>query len=85
VLATPGDDRGDWLCAGQALHRILVHAATRWVFASLYTQPLEDAQTRDQIRERLTLPGFPQVILQLGRARSTRVTPRRPPSDLIDS
>jgi hypothetical protein len=85
ALVTPGDDRGDWLCAGQALHRILAHAAARWVFASLHTRPLEDAEVRGLIRDRLVLPGAPQMILQLGRARSTRVTARRPPSDLIDS
>lgn len=85
VLLTPGDDRGDWLCAGQALHRVLAHAATRWVFASLHTQPLETPAIRDQMRDRLGLPGAPQMILQLGPASSTRVTARRPPADLIDS
>ncbi len=85
VLATPGDGRGDWLCAGQALHRILAHAAAQWVFASLHTRALEDPELRELIRDRLALPGAPQMILQLGRARSTRVTARRPPSDLIDS
>lgn len=85
VLITPGDDRGDWLCAGQGLHRILAHAAARWVFASLHTRPLEDTEVRSRIRDRLALPGAPQIILQLGCARSTRVTARRPPSDLIDT
>jgi hypothetical protein len=36
------------------------------------------------ICDRLMLPGAPQMILQLGRARYTRVTARRPPADLID-
>jgi hypothetical protein len=85
VLATPGDDRGDWLCAGQALHRVLLHAAARWVFASLYTQPLEDTQTRALIADTLALPGAPQLILQLGTAHAARATPRRPLSDVIDS
>jgi nitroreductase len=84
VLLTPGDSVGDWLCAGQALHRVLAHAAMRWVFASLYTQPLESPAIRRQIGEQLMLPGAPQMILQLGRAHSTRVTARRPPGDLID-
>jgi nitroreductase len=84
VLLTPGDDIGDWLCAGQALHRVLAHAASEWVFASLYTQPLESAATRNLIAERLTLPGAPQMILQFGRAHSTHLTPRRPSTDLID-
>jgi len=85
VLLTPGDDRGDWLCAGQALHCVLAYAATQWVFASLHTRPLEDARTRGLIRERLALPGAVQMIMQLGRAHTTRVTARRPPSELIDS
>lgn len=85
VLVTPGDDRGDWLCAGQALHRILTHAAAAWVFASLHTRPLEDRQIRGLVRDELTLPGAPQMILQLGHARSTRVTARRPPPEVIDS
>jgi hypothetical protein len=55
VLLTPGDGRADWLRAGQALHRLLAHAASRWVFASLYTQPLEAAAIRALIRERLAL------------------------------
>jgi hypothetical protein len=32
ILLTPGDTRADWLRAGQALHRLLAHAAGQWVF-----------------------------------------------------
>lgn len=84
VLLTPGDGRGDWLCAGQALHRVLAHAASRWVFATMHTQPLEAAVIRELIRDRLALPGAPQMILQLGLARSTNSTARRPPSELLE-
>jgi hypothetical protein len=52
------------------------------VFASLHTQPLEDPVTRALIRDTLTLPGHPQMLLQLGRATSAASTPRRPASDL---
>ncbi len=85
VLLTPGDSRADWLCAGQALHRLLLHAASRWVFASLYTQPLEIAPIRVLIRDRMALPGTPQMLLQLGLAHTTHATARRPPEELIDS
>ena len=85
VLVTPGDSRADWLRAGQALHRLLAHAASRRVFASLYTQPLEAAAIRALIRDRLALPGAPQMLLQLGRAHSTHATARRDPADLIQS
>jgi DNA-binding GntR family transcriptional regulator len=84
VLLTPGDGRADWLRAGQALHRLLAHAASNWVFASLYTQPLEAAAIRALIRDRLALPGAPQMLLQLGLAHTTHVTARRSPADLIE-
>jgi hypothetical protein len=84
VLLTPGDGRADWLRAGQALHRLLAHAASNWVFASLYTQPLDAAAIRDLIRDRLALPGAPQMLLQLGLADTSHATARRPPDDLIE-
>jgi len=84
ALLTTGDHRADWLRAGQALHRLLAHAASKWVFASLHTQPLESAPIRALIRDRLALPGCPQMLLQLGRADTTRATARRPPADLTE-
>jgi hypothetical protein len=53
VLLTSGDGRADWLAAGQALHRLLLRAASRWIFASLYSQPLEAAAVRELIQQRL--------------------------------
>jgi len=84
VLLTPGDRRADWLRAGQALHRLLAHAASRWIFASLYTQPLEAAAIRALIQDRLALPGAPQMVLQLGLARTTRSTARRAPTEITE-
>jgi hypothetical protein len=84
VLLTAGDGRADWLRAGQALHRLLAHAASKWVFASLHTQPLEAAAIRTLIQDRLALPGAPQMLLQLGPAHTTHSTARRPPADLTE-
>jgi nitroreductase len=84
VLVTSGDGRADWLRAGQALHRLLAHAASKWVFASLYTQPLEAAAIRTLIQDRLALPGHPQMLLQLGAAHTARATARRSPADLLE-
>jgi hypothetical protein len=84
VLVTSGDGRADWLRDGQALHRLLAHAATKWVFASLYTQPLEARAIRALIQDRLDLPGRPQILLQLGPAHAIRATARRPPDDLLE-
>jgi hypothetical protein len=83
VLSTPGDGEEDWLHAGQALHRLLLRAASRWVFANLNTQPLEDVETRALIRERLARPGSPQMLLALGVSRTAHPTARRPAADLI--
>jgi nitroreductase len=77
VLITAGDLRIDWLRVGQALHRVLAHAATARVFASLSTEPLEFPVIRDLIRGRLALPGAPQMLLQFGLARASMATPRR--------
>jgi hypothetical protein len=84
VLLTPGDGRADWLGAGQALHRLLAHAASAWVFASLYSQPLGAVAIRTLIRDRLALPGIPQMLLQLGPAHTAHATARRPAGDLIE-
>jgi hypothetical protein len=84
VLLTLGDRRSDWLRAGQALQRLLLHAASVGVFASLYTQPLASAPIRLLVKERLALPGFPQMVLQFGLAGSAHSTSRRSPADLVD-
>jgi nitroreductase len=83
ALCTPGDSQRDWLEAGQALHRLLLRAATEWVFARLNTQPLEDPLTRTLIKEGLELPGAPQMLLALGVSRTAHPTARRPAADLI--
>jgi len=84
ILVTPGDGADDWLRAGQALHRLLLRAAGRWVFGNLQTQALKVVWTRALMRSQLTLPGWPQMLLQFGLARSTHPTARRPPEELID-
>jgi hypothetical protein len=82
VLVTSGDGEEDWLRAGQGLQRLLLRATSQWVFASLQTQPLQVTSVRAQIRSGLVLPGSPQLLLQLGVARATHPTGRRPAADL---
>jgi hypothetical protein len=82
LLMTSGDHQEEWLRAGQGLQRLLLRAASQWVFASLQTQPLLEASVRARIRSSLDLPGWPLMLLQLGRARTTRPTGRRPPGEL---
>jgi hypothetical protein len=82
ILVTSGDHEEDWLRAGQALQRLLLRAASRWVFASLQTEPLQAPATRSLIQYSLALPGWPQMLLQFGVARTTHPTARRPAADL---
>ena len=82
VLVTSGDDQESWLHAGQALQRLLLRAASQWVFASLQTQALQSASVRAQLRSSLALSGAPQLLLELGIARITHVTARRPADEL---
>ncbi|MGH7735460.1 MAG: Acg family FMN-binding oxidoreductase, partial [Gemmatimonadales bacterium] len=82
ALFTTGDGEKDWLNAGQALDRLLLRAATQWVFACLNTQPLEAVVTRTLVKNCLAQPGSPQMLLALGVSRTTHATARRPAADL---
>jgi len=82
ALYTAGDGEADWLRAGQGLYRLLLRAASQWVFACLNTQPLEEAATRAMIRDALRLPGSPQMLLQLGVSRIAHATARRSAADV---
>jgi nitroreductase len=83
ILVTAGDTPADWMRAGQALNRVLVHAASTWVFAALNSQPMESPPLRTLVRSRLGLPGAPQMLLEFGRAHTAAATARRPVEDLI--
>jgi hypothetical protein len=83
VLMTPGDTPADWLRAGQALDRLLLRAAARWVFASLQSQPIESPRFRRSVRALVGSPGHPQLLLQFGRANTAAATPRRPQAELL--
>jgi hypothetical protein len=83
VLLTRADGPADWLRAGQALDRVLLRAATRWVFASLQSQPLESPRHRREVRALLGRRGYPQMVLQFGRANTAIATPRRPHAETL--
>jgi hypothetical protein len=83
ILITAGDGPVEWLRAGQALNRLLIHAASRWVFADLNSEPMECPAVRARIRGRLALPGVPQLLLEFGRAHTAAATARRPVDELL--
>jgi nitroreductase len=79
ILSTPQDTPMAWLCAGQALQRVLLLATVRGLSASFLNQPLETAE----IRGELFPYGHPQMIMRLGYALPDVATPRRPLTDII--
>jgi len=82
IMVARAEDEESWLSTGQALQRILLRAASQWVFARLQSQPLQSASVRAQIRGSLTPGGSPQLLLELGVARTSRPTARRPADEL---
>ena len=85
VMVARGEDEASWLRTGQALQRILLRAASQWVFARLQSQPLQSASVRAQIHASLTPSGSPQLLLELGVARTSCPTARRPADELRSS
>jgi hypothetical protein len=70
LLLTDNDERGDWLCAGQALQRILLGAAEYEVSAAFHSQALEVPELREFIRNRFCDGAYPQMIMRLGVAHA---------------
>jgi hypothetical protein len=68
VLATKDDRPADWLLAGQALQRLLLHAAAHHVSAAFHTQPLALPDYRRRIQADVTGGAYPQLLLRLGHA-----------------
>jgi hypothetical protein len=83
MLTTDGDGRTDWLIAGQALGRVLLELTDAGGAAQPLTQALDITAFRQRVRSRLRLVGHPQMIVRLGTAQSSAVTPRRPLEQVI--
>jgi hypothetical protein len=85
ALTTPTDRPRDWLAGGQALLRVLLVAGAAGLAGSQLNQPLELPALRQQLRDELRLPGWPQVLLRLGRPIGPipPPTPRREPVEIL--
>lgn len=75
LLLTGTDTRDDWVCAGQALQRILLCAGAYEVSAAFHTQALEVPELREFVRTRFCDGAYPQMIMRLGIAQAG-VAPR---------
>jgi nitroreductase len=82
VLTTDGDSADHWLTAGEALQRVLLAATVRGLAATPFSQPLEIPALRELVTGSTT-GRWAQVILRLGYAQPTALTPRRPLADVL--
>ena len=85
LLGTEGDDRMAWLLAGRALARLLLTATTEGLASSPLTQALDWPATRTRMRARLSLVGYPQMLLRMGypATEGGTVSQRRPVSEVL--
>jgi hypothetical protein len=83
VLATEDDSALAWLKAGQALAAVLLRAAEQGVQAQPLGQVTDVVAYRLGLRAALGMVGLPQLVLRMGFAASTPVTPRRTVEDVL--
>jgi hypothetical protein len=86
LMGTEGDDRYAWLLAGQALGRVLLLATAEGLAASPLTQALDWPATRTRMQSRLSLVGYPQMLLRMGYPPETSsdvVSGRRPVAEVL--
>jgi nitroreductase len=85
LLGTDSDDRTAWLLSGQALGRLLLQATAEGLAASPLTQALDWPSTRTRLRSRLSLVGYPQMLLRMGYPSTTdnAQSGRRPVEDVL--
>lgn len=82
-IATGTDDASAWLCAGQALERVLLTAAAEGMTASYLNQPIEVASLRERLRAALNLDAVPQLLIRIGRDTQAPHSPRRPLAEVV--
>ncbi|WP_406375560.1 nitroreductase [Streptomyces sp. NBC_00647] len=84
LLGTARDEPVDWLCAGQALERVLLRATTDGLVASVTSQPLEWPEIRWAVRDPVSAMTHVQMVIRLGYGPEGEASPRRPVADLLD-
>lgn len=86
VLCTAGDQRLDWLRAGEALERVLLAACRLGLQASYLNQPIQVGILRPRLQAVLGIRDYPQILMRLGYPkRALPATPRRPVDSVIEA
>lgn len=77
VVTTPDDGPGSWLCAGQALGRVLLRARVDHAWASFLHAPLAGCVGRRDIALLVGGTGYAQALVRLGLGADSPASPRR--------
>ena len=83
TFTTAHDDRSAWLRTGMALERVWLLATLHEVRASVFHQAVEWPDTRWQLRDPETGPGYVQIVLRLGFGPPGAASPRRPVAEIL--
>jgi hypothetical protein len=83
ALSTPMDNNEGWLAAGLGLQRLLLVATNEGYSTSYLNQPIEVADLRTELAKELSIDGYPQLLLRVGRGQPVSHSPRRPISDVL--
>jgi Nitroreductase family len=83
ALSTPMDNNEGWLAAGLGLQRLLLVATNQGYSTSYLNQPIEIADLRTELAKELSIDGYPQLLLRMGRGQPVSHSPRRPISDVL--
>jgi hypothetical protein len=84
ILGTTADRPEAWLRAGEALERVWLEATRAGYVASLFSQPVEVAAVRAQLRTDLRLNMQPHMVIRVGRAPVTPASRRRHVAEVLD-
>lgn len=84
LLSTPGDDRDNWINAGQALQRVLLEAQSEGLQASYLNQPIQVEALRPRLQALCGVEGHPQMLMRMGYPEEVlTASPRRALDDVI--
>jgi Nitroreductase family len=83
ALSTPMDNKEGWLAAGLGLQRLLLVATDEGYATSYLNQPIELTNLRTELAKELSIDGYPQLLLRVGRGQPVPHSPRRPISDVL--
>ncbi len=83
ILSTQNDTKTDWLNTGRALAKILLLLTDRGLSASFLNQPIEVPDLRPALKNKLSEPFEPQILIRIGYGPESRPTPRRRVDEII--